>query len=242
MANKDNIFATPREHVGDFCFDDAVADVFPDMINRSVPGYQTIIETIGELAEAYVTPHSNVYDLGCSLGAASLSVARHCPPNQCQIQAIDSSAAMVKRCQRVVEAFNLPNKIHVCEGFAQTAQIHYASMVIMNFTLQFIAPEERSAVIKDIYDGLNTGGIFVLSEKVQHEQSAGNALINNLHLNFKRKNGYSELEISQKRAALENVMLIDSFSTHERRLRDIGFSDVVMWYKCYNFMSLVAIK
>lgn len=242
MANKDNIFATPRDHVGDFCFDDAVADVFPDMINRSVPGYQTIIDTIGELGQAYVTPDSNVFDLGCSLGAASLSVARHCPANQCNIYAIDSSEAMVKRCQRVVDAFHLPNAIHVSEGYAQSASMSNASMVIMNFTMQFIAPDERREIVKRVYDGLNPGGIFVLSEKVQHEQEAGNALINTLHLNFKRNNGYSELEISQKRAALENVMLIDSFSTHEERLRSVGFSDVVMWYKCYNFMSLVAIK
>ncbi|MDC8831178.1 carboxy-S-adenosyl-L-methionine synthase CmoA [Alteromonas gilva] len=242
MSNKDNLFAAPLSQVSDFSFDEAVADVFPDMINRSVPGYQTIIDTIGQLAASYVQPASMVYDLGCSLGAASLSVSRRCPAQHCEIVAVDSSAAMVERCKRKVGTFQLPNPIEVREGLAQTVAINNASMVIMNFTLQFIPPAERAAILQTIYDGLLPGGIFVLSEKIRHNHASGESLINDLHLNFKRQNGYSELEISQKRAALENVMLIDTFADHEQRLRNVGFSDVVMWYRCYNFMSLVAIK
>ncbi|NVK58163.1 MAG: carboxy-S-adenosyl-L-methionine synthase CmoA [Alteromonadaceae bacterium] len=242
MSNKDNLFATPLNQVSDFSFDEAVADVFPDMISRSVPGYQTIIHTIGQLAASHVQPRSMVYDLGCSLGAASLSVSRSCPAQHCQIAAIDSSPAMVERCKRTVGSFQLPNPIEVSEGFAQTVTMKNASMVIMNFTLQFIPPPERAAMLQSIYDALLPGGIFVLSEKIRHGNTAGETLINDLHLNFKRQNGYSELEISQKRAALENVMLIDTFADHDQRLNDAGFSDVVMWYRCFNFMSLVAIK
>ncbi len=242
MSNKDNLFATPLNQVSDFRFDEAVADVFPDMISRSVPGYQTIINTIGQLASQHVKPQSMVYDLGCSLGAASLSVSRSCPARHCTIAAVDSSLAMVERCKRTVGAFQLPNPIEVSEGMAQNVDINNASMVIMNFTLQFIPPSERTAILTSIYEGLLPGGIFVLSEKIRHNNTSGESLINDLHLNFKRQNGYSELEISQKRAALENVMLIDTFSDHEQRLKNVGFNDVVMWYRCYNFMSLVAIK
>lgn len=242
MSNKDNLFATPLQQVSDFQFDEAVADVFPDMISRSIPGYQTIIETIGQLAASYVKTGTNVYDLGCSLGAASFSVSRHCPENHCRIIGVDSSPAMVERCQRKVEAFQLPNPITVKQGYAQSESLTNASMAIMNFTLQFIPPPERDAIIRQIYEGLLPGGIFVISEKIRHDDEKGNALINDLHLQFKRQNGYSELEISQKRAALENVMLIDTFDVHEKRLRAAGFSDVVMWYRCFNFMSLVAIK
>ncbi|GGF58355.1 carboxy-S-adenosyl-L-methionine synthase [Alteromonas lipolytica] len=242
MSNKDNLFATPLNQVSDFQFDDAVAEVFPDMISRSIPGYQTIIETIGQLAASKVVSGTNVYDIGCSLGAASFSVSRHCSAGQCQIIAIDSSPAMVERCRRKVEAFQLPNPITVKQGFAQSETITNASMVVMNFTLQFIPPPERPALVQQIYDGLQPGGIFVISEKIRHPTEQGNDLINDLHLQFKRDNGYSELEISQKRAALENVMLIDTFDVHKTRLEQAGFADVVMWYRCYNFMSLVAIK
>lgn len=242
MQKHDSIYANPMASVDDFTFDEAVADVFPDMIQRSVPGYQTIVHTIGELATRYVRSASQVYDLGCSLGAASLAIARNTMDTPCDIFAIDSSPAMVERCARMVRSFSLPNPVHVQCQLAQDTQITNASMVVMNFTLQFIEPDQRLGLLKQIYAGLNPGGILVLSEKISHPTLQGNELLIDLHHQFKRDNGYSELEVSQKRAALENVMRTDTFDTHEQRLRAAGFSDVVMWYKCYNFMSLVAIK
>lgn len=242
MKKHDNIYATPLNKVADFSFDESVVDVFPDMIQRSVPGYETIIHTIGELAKDAVTDNSTVYDLGCSLGAASLSVARATQDKTCNIIGVDSSSAMVERCKRVVQAFTLPNPINIKQAMAQDVAIENASMVIMNFTLQFIPPADREALLTKIYQGLNPGGILVLSEKIRHPSRAGNELLIDLHHQFKRNNGYSELEVSQKRAALEKVMLTDTFGEHETRLKNAGFSDVVMWYKCYNFTSIVAIK
>ncbi|GEA06895.1 carboxy-S-adenosyl-L-methionine synthase [Alteromonas sp. KUL42] len=242
MKKHDNIYATPLNKVADFSFDESVVDVFPDMIQRSVPGYETIIHTIGELAKDAVTDNSTVYDLGCSLGAASLSVARATQDKTCNIIGVDSSSAMVERCKRVVQAFTLPNPINIKQAMAQDIAIENASMVIMNFTLQFIPPADREALLTKIYQGLNPGGILVLSEKIRHPSRAGNELLIDLHHQFKRNNGYSELEVSQKRAALEKVMLTDTFGEHETRLKNAGFSDVVMWYKCYNFTSMVAIK
>lgn len=74
---KDTLFSTPIAKLGDFIFDENVAEVFPDMIQRSVPGYSNIITAIGMLAERFVTADSNVYDLGCSRGAATLSARRN---------------------------------------------------------------------------------------------------------------------------------------------------------------------
>ena len=242
MKKHDNIYAKALEKVDDFKFDESVVDVFPDMIQRSVPGYETIVHTIGELAKTAVTPNSVVYDLGCSLGAASLSVARALPKETCKIIGVDASEAMVERCKRVIQTFSIPNPISIQHGFAQDIEIRNASMVVMNFTLQFIPPAEREALLKRIHDGLNPGGILVLSEKIRHPTLKGNELLVDLHHQFKRDNGYSELEVSQKRAALEKVMLTDTFNEHETRLKKAGFADVVMWYKCYNFTSMVAIK
>ncbi len=115
MQKHDNLFANPLNKVADFKFDESVVDVFPDMIQRSVPGYESIIHTIGELAKSVVTEDSNVYDLGCSLGAASLSVARATESKRCNIIGVDSSQAMVERCKRMVQAFNLPNPIDIIQ-------------------------------------------------------------------------------------------------------------------------------
>ena len=242
MQKHDTLYANPLKKVADFKFDESVVDVFPDMIQRSVPGYETIVHTIGELAKMTVTPNSRVYDLGCSLGAASLSVARATQNLPCEIIGIDSSEAMVERCRRMVQAFTLPNPVNIVHQNAQATEISNASMVVMNFTLQFIPPSDRTSLLQKIYDGLNKGGILVLSEKIKHPTVAGNELLVDLHHQFKRNNGYSELEVSQKRAAIEKVMLTDTFKEHEQRLKEVGFSDVVMWFKCYNFTSLVAIK
>jgi len=242
VKKHDNIYANPLSKVADFKFDESVVDVFPDMIQRSVPGYETIIHTIGELAKSAVSDNSNVYDLGCSLGAASLSIARATQDKTFNIIGVDSSEAMVERCKRVVQAFTLTNPITIEQAYAQEVEITNASMVVMNFTLQFIPPADRAALLSKIYEGLNPGGILVLSEKIRHPTLRGNELLIDLHHQFKRDNGYSELEVSQKRAALEKVMLTDTFEEHETRLKNAGFTDVVMWYKCYNFTSLIAVK
>lgn len=242
MRKHDTLYASPLTKVADFKFDESVVDVFPDMIQRSIPGYETIIHTIGELAKANVKPNTNVYDLGCSLGAASLSIARATQDTDCNIIGIDSSQAMVERCKRMVQAFNLPNPVNIIQQNAQDTEIKNASLVVMNFTLQFIPPADRQALLQKIYNGLNDGGILILSEKIKHPTLPGNEMLVDLHHQFKRNNGYSELEVSQKRAAIENIMLTDTFDEHETRLKAVGFRDIVMWFKCYNFTSLVAIK
>lgn len=242
QSNKDAIYSQPQQQVGDFRFDQTVAEVFPDMIQRSVPGYTTIVDAIGQLAQQYAQDNSQIYDLGCSLGAVSLSVRRYLKHQGCKIIAVDNSPAMVERCRLHVNAFKADTPLEIICDDLQNVEINNASVVVMNFTLQFIEPEQRQAIIDKIYQGLKPGGILVLSEKLSHPTGQGNELLIELHHEFKRRNGYSELEISQKRSALENVMRIDSFNTHEQRLTQAGFSDTVLWFKCFNFASMVAIK
>ncbi|GAA0346897.1 carboxy-S-adenosyl-L-methionine synthase CmoA [Bowmanella denitrificans] len=241
-SGKDAIYSSPLAQVSDFRFDENVAEVFPDMIQRSVPGYSTIVDAIGQMAGKYMQAGAQLYDLGCSLGAVSLAASRYIQAPGCQIIGVDNSQAMIERCQRHIQAFKSDVPIQLVCDDLQNIRITNAAMVVMNFTLQFIAPPQRLDILQGIYQGLNPGGILVLSEKIRHPSEAGNELLIELHHEFKRRNGYSELEISQKRTALENVMLTDSFSQHEQRLKQAGFSDVLLWFKCFNFASLVAIK
>lgn len=241
QQGKDAIYSQPQQ-VGAFKFDQSVAEVFPDMIQRSVPGYNTIVDTIGQLCGKYATNNSDIYDLGCSLGAASLAASKYIKADNCKIIAIDNSIAMTERCELHVKAFKSDTPIQVMCDDLQNIEIQNASCVIMNFTLQFIAPEQRAAIISKIFSGLKPGGILILSEKLKHESVTGNELLIDLHHEFKRRNGYSELEISQKRSALEDVMRTDTFKQHKERLINAGFSDMVRWFTCFNFSSMVAIK
>ncbi|ATC57358.1 MULTISPECIES: carboxy-S-adenosyl-L-methionine synthase CmoA [Vibrio] len=240
--HKDIIFSAPIDKIGDFTFDERVAEVFPDMIQRSVPGYSNIISAIGMLAERFVKPHSTIYDLGCSLGAATLSMRRHIHQEGCKIVAVDNSPAMVERCKLHINAYRSDTPVEVIEADIREIEIHDASVVVLNFTLQFLSPEDRLALLEKIYVGLRPGGILILSEKYIFEDETAHDLLIDLHHDFKRANGYSELEISQKRSAIENVMRPDSITTHKARFKKIGFSSYEVWFQCFNFGSMFAIK
>jgi len=241
-TQRDAVYSQPLEKVSDFAFDAQVVNVFPDMINRSIPGYANIIHTIGRLAERHIQPHSKVYDLGCSLGAATLAVKQHCQQSGVEIIGIDNSQAMVERCQTYVDAYRGDTQVHIVCADISEVQLEPCSMVILNFTLQFVDPKLRQQIINRIFAQLLPGGLLVISEKVRHDDPVAEALLVDLHHQFKRDNGYSELEVSQKRAALENVMRIDTPETQEQRLRDADFTTVQNWFRCFNFASWVAIK
>lgn len=242
MPNRDTLFAAPIASLGDWTFDERVAEVFPDMIQRSVPGYSNIISMIGMLAERFVQPNSHIYDLGCSLGAATLSVRRNIKNSGCKIISVDNSPAMIERCRRHIDAFRADTPVEVIEADIRDIAIENASMVVLNFTLQFLEPEERQTLLNRILSGMRPGGALVLSEKFSFSDAQVGELLFNMHHDFKRANGYSELEISQKRSMLENVMLIDSVETHKTRLRTAGFEHVELWFQCFNFGSLIALK
>lgn len=242
MSHRDTLFSTPVASLGDWIFDERVAEVFPDMIQRSIPGYSNIIAMIGMLAKRFVQPATQIYDLGCSLGAATLTIRRNISHSDCQIIAVDNSAAMIERCRRHIDAYKAPTPVEVVESDIRDIAIENASLVVLNFTLQFLPPAERQTILDKVYQGLNPGGALVLSEKFSFTDSRMDTLLFDMHHDFKRANGYSELEISQKRSMLENVMLTDSVDTHKTRLCNAGFSHAELWFQCFNFGSLVAVK
>lgn len=238
----DNLFATPLDKVSDFAFDEAVARVFPDMIRRSVPGYTTIIPMIGVITEHYAQQHSCCYDLGCSLGASTLSMRHGLKDKNCSLLAIDNSSAMLDRCRHYIELDNETTPVELICADINTLEFNPCSVVTLNFTLQFIAKEQRLSLLQKIHAALKPGGVLILSEKVCFDNPNEQSTLEQLHWNFKRANGYSELEVSQKRSALEKVLLPDTLEQHKTRLYQAGFSEIVVWYQCFNFISLIAVK
>ncbi|MDG9884996.1 carboxy-S-adenosyl-L-methionine synthase CmoA [Pseudomonas putida CSV86] len=241
----DRLFSAALDQVPDFTFNEDVVRVFPDMIKRSVPGYPTIVENIGVLAAQFARPDTLLYDLGSSLGAVTQALRRHVRSDGCRVLAVDNSAAMVERCAEYLKAQDamyqelLP--VQVLEADITALELQPASVVAMNFTLQFIEPAVRLALLGKIRQALVPGGALILSEKLRFEDAGEHALLTDLHIAFKRANGYSELEIAQKRSAIENVMKPDSLEEHRTRLEAAGFSKVVPWFQCLNFASLIAL-
>jgi len=239
--SKDTLFSTDGE-TRPFEFSESVARVFPDMLKRSIPGYAQSIDAIAALARRHVKPQTHCYDLGCSLGAATLAMRHNIAVAGCRIVAVDNAPAMVSRCREILAADDCDVPVEVLEADLRDVPVEKASMVTLNYPLQFLPPEERPGVLSDIANGLVDDGVLVLSEKVTHEDSEFDQLLIDLHHDFKRQNAYSEMEIARKRAAIENVLIPDTVAEHQARLREAGFKRVGVWLRWFNFVSLVAIR
>jgi tRNA (cmo5U34)-methyltransferase len=241
---KDKIYATSKDADKPFTFNAAVADVFPDMLRRSIPGYAASIEAIGSLAARYVGAGTTCYDLGCSLGAATLAMRAAIREPGCRIIAVDNAPAMVSRCEQLLAADagagSTPVELRLAD--VRDTAITNASMVVMNYTLQFLDVAARDTIVARICAGMLPGGLFLLSEKVVDQDPHMEELLVELHHEHKRRNDYSQLEISRKRAALENVLIPESVAVHRDRLARAGFRHSAVWLRYFNFVSIVAIK
>lgn len=239
---RDTLYAEPIAEISDFVFDEQVAAVFQDMVQRSVPGYQTIISAIGLLANRFAQPESRCYDLGCSLGAATQSMRHTIQQPGCEIIAVDNAPAMIDRCRKTIA----PNQETVPVEFIcsdiRDLPIENCSVAILNFTLQFLPLPDRSSFLARVYEGMLPKGILVLSEKLKFADATQQALLTDLHHAFKAAQGYSELEISQKRTSLESVLIPETLDAHKKRLSEIGFRSIEVWFQQFNFASLIAFK
>jgi len=229
---------------GSFRFDARVADVFNDMISRSVPGYTQILTMLPTLVKQLKQPSSNYYDLGCSLGAGMLAIAQGLNERDlanAHIIGIDNSTAMLNQAANTLSTFD-DVSFELKEQNIQHCDINNAAIVLMNFTLQFIPLNERIAMIKKIYSGLQTGGALILSEKIKFESTSTHELLTDIHHQYKADQGYSQLEIAQKRDAIENVLIPETLETHTQRLKDAGFRIITPWVQNLQFLSILAIK
>jgi tRNA (cmo5U34)-methyltransferase len=239
---KDQVFKDEIEKASDFKFGANVAKVFDDMVNRSVPFYGEIQRMMAELAADHAREGSDVYDLGCSTGTTLIGMDTLVSPN-IRFVGIDDSQEMLDKCkQKLLEiGFSRDYELR-CADLSQGISISNASVVVLCLTLQFVRPIYREQLLKNIYDGLNPGGVLILVEKILAEESNFNRDFIKYYYNYKRRNNYSELEISQKREALENVLIPYKLTEDITLLRDRGFSDCEVFFKWYNFAGIVAVK
>ena len=239
---KDSLYSAPLSDVPKFKFDDKVAEVFPDMIQRSVPGYSTILHMIGQITERYAVAGTNCYDLGCSLGAGILAMRHKVRAPNVSIIGVDSSSAMIDRCHRVVSIDSGMVDVELRQESILETDMQNTSVCLLNFTLQFIDRNQRSVLLNKISESMNKGGALILSEKLSFDEPQHEHLMKQLHHDFKRSNGYSELEIAQKREAIEDILIPEDLDSHQQRLIQSGFSSVNLWFQCFNFASIIAIK
>ena len=239
---KDRIFAKKRSMAKDFDFGADTASVFDDMLPRSVPFYIEIQRMIGEIVSDFVVEGTNVYDLGCST-CNTFIVLDKLLPKGVRFIGMDFSQEMLQRGREKLAQYKVTRDFDlVLADLNDGAQLKNASAVIINLTLQFVRPLRRPPLIKSIANGMNKGGCLVVVEKVITKDPTLNRLFIKYYYAFKQRNGYSDLEIAQKREALENILVPYQVRENMEMFLGNGFSEVDVFFKWYNFCGLVAIK
>ncbi|MDC7234120.1 MAG: carboxy-S-adenosyl-L-methionine synthase CmoA [Spirochaetales bacterium] len=246
MSRKDKVFDSTDPVIRAFEFNENVAHVFDDMAERSIPHYKDVQEMVTTLALTFYQEGSRIYDLGCSTGTTIALLLEGLKEHGLEdyfIRGIDNSAPMCREAQDKLLKLEYDRKrVVIEEADIMDESIENASVVIMNYTLQFIDPFHREELIRKIYKGLNHNGILLVSDKTLQSHTDISRIFVDNYYNMKRRNGYSELEIARKREALENVLIPYPISEEEELFRLCGFEAVDLFYTWYNFSSFICLK
>lgn len=242
IINSDEVFREKLENLSDFEFDTKVAGVFDDMVSRSVPFYDEIQRMTSELAGNYAQTGTQVYDLGCSTGTTMLLMDKTIREG-IKFVGIDDSEEMIIKCREKLDHFILNRDIELLVAdLTKKVPVENASVVAMVLVLQFIRPISRLEIMKKVFNGMVKNGVFILIEKILTEEKSFNREYISHYYDFKRRNNYSELEISQKREALENVLIPYKTSENINMLQEAGFGEVEVFFRWYNFTGIIAKK
>lgn len=242
IMSQDQVFKEEIKNASDFKFGTTVANVFDDMVNRSVPYYGEMQRMIAELTADHAKESSYVYDLGCSTGTTMIGMNTLVPEN-IEFIGVDDSTEMLAKCDTKLKEAGFTRKYQLVNAdLNKSVDIQNASVVVLCLTLQFVRPIHRERLVKTIYDGLNKDGVLILIEKILAEESSFNRDFIKYYYDMKRRHHYSEMEISQKREALENVLIPYKLSEDNLLLRESGFAHVEVFFKWYNFAGLIAVK
>ena len=237
---KDQFFAKPMERIRPFEFDQGVADVFDDMVSRSVPFYDEIHRIIKDLLNYRFAEGDTIVDLGCSTGTTIKLMSQHLWDKKASFIGIDNSAPMIEKAKD--KCSEIWHPITLITDDIQKAEFENAGIVVMNYTLQFISKNDRPEMLKRIYDSLRPGGTFIYTEKIDSQDEEIHELLTKLYYDFKRRQGYSELEIAQKREALEKVLVPYTSEQQLEVLKEAGFEKSAMIFRWYNFACFIGIK
>lgn len=239
-SEQDRFFSEDIKQISDFKFGQDVVNVFDDMVNRSVPFYEEMQRMLAEQAGTFAQKDTVVYDLGCSTGTSMFYMDKTIDQS-IPFVGLDNSQEMLNKCRARLEKLGVTREIILEEkDLNNKLEISNASVVVSCLTLQFVRPIYRKAVLKKIRKGIVGGGVFILIEKILAEESNFNRFFIDYYYNMKRRHNYSELEISQKREALENVLIPYKLSENLKMLEKAGFDHAEVFFKWYNFCGIIA--
>ncbi len=241
VQGRDTLYQTAGTVTDPFTFNDTVAEVFDDMVHRSVPLYETVIDAIARILNHQFSGPLTLYDLGCSTGSTLLTLSRLLNHDPLTMIGIDNAPSMLEKARRKADLYRRTGSLCFREGDIATCVLDGADVLLCNYTLQFIRPPVRARVVRRMYDALPTGGLLIVCEKILAKGKFHHPFIEIYH-DFKREQGYSELEIAAKREALENVLVPFTVDENRTMLHEAGFTEVEIFCRWFNFAAFVALK
>jgi len=239
-SEKDQLFASSL-YPKPFSFNREVAGVFDDMVKRSIPLYCDVTSYLGTWAVDYYRGGSNIYDIGCSTGTTLMHLSQRLS-KPVSLIGIDKSEAMIEKAQEKLTHAPRHHQYQLLCKDVMDVSLSHASMVVVNYTLQFLPVAQRLQLLKNVYHSLMPGGILFLSEKVRFDHPQFQETSTNIYESFKEDQGYSRTEIEKKKEALDNVLIPFTEGELRTSLGQAGFQHTDSVMKWNNFMSLVAFK
>lgn len=242
LGGEDRLFEAPAALAKDFKFGRETVQVFDDMVGRSVPYYAEIQRMVAEMAGDFAVPGTQLYDLGCATGT-TLSLLDQTVDPDVSFIGIDNSPEMLITARAKLDSLGTKRRIDLVQSDLHAMpELNNASMIIMLLTLQFVRPLHRGRIMEQISRSLHEQGCLILVEKLTQNDSRLNRLFINYYYNMKKRNGYSETEITQKREALENILIPYRLDENVELLHQAGFRSVEVFFRWYNFCGILALK
>jgi len=228
-----------HQHDAGWSFDN-ISGEFDDHIQKSIPLYRQGHELVCHYSDFFLKPDSIVYDIGCSTGQFLAKLARrHAQKGELRLIGIDTVADMIGYASHL----SAPDpRLSFVLGNALDMQFDHADMIVANYTIQFLPPRVRQTLIDTLYTSLNWGGAFFMFEKVRAPDSRFQDYANQIYIEFKLDNGFSEAEIINKARSIKGVMEPFSSQGNIDMLRRAGFTDIVTIQKYVCFEGFLAIK
>lgn len=240
---KDEVFAGTAARASDFVFNKEVAEVFDDMLIRSVPFYLEQQSMIKELARKFFQKSTNLYDMGSSLGTTLINMSKEIGEEATHLIGYDNSMPMIERATARIKQEGLDRRIKLlCQDLNEEVPLENASVVTICWTMQFVRPLQREKLVKQIYNALVKDGALIITEKILTNHTDMNRLFIEFYYNFKKRNGYSDEEIVRKREALENVLIPYRIDENIELYKRCGFNQVETFFQWYNFAGFLCVK
>ena len=223
-------------------FNESVTAVFENMLERSIPQYDTMRELVYRIGANFIRPDTTIQDIGCSNGL-SIQKFVEAYKEQNKFLLCDVSAPMLRECRKRYSKEIESGCMQVADyDIKNGIMAEPSSLILSILTLQFTPIEYRQQIITSIYNTLNKGGALILVEKMLGADAQIDNMLVQEYYKLKGENQYTQEQIAAKRKSLEGVLVPVTAKWNIDLLRTAGFSHIECFWRCLNFAGFVAVK